>query len=69
MKIIKQVRIAEMIEISTPFLNQIISGIRRPSWKVAKRLAQATDTKPELWLDGSPVEIRSIFYEEENKNE
>jgi hypothetical protein len=28
---------------------------------MAKKLAEATNTKPELWLDGEPSEIKEVL--------
>ena len=40
------------------FLCKVLEGVRRPSWKMAKRLAEATGTDPVLWLEGDPSSIR-----------
>jgi transcriptional regulator with XRE-family HTH domain len=56
-----QKQIAEMVGVSSSFVSQILSGIRRPSWPMAKALANATDTKPELWLDGEPAQIKEAI--------
>lgn len=58
-----QKQIAEKAEITSQFVNQILSGRRRPSWSVAKRLAAITNTKPELWLDGQPEDIKQALDE------
>ena len=50
--------IAEHAEITPSALSQILSGKRKPSWPLAKRLAVATMTKPELWLEGTPEAIK-----------
>lgn len=41
----------------------IINARRRPSWAVAKRLAEVTGTSPELWLEGQPDQIRGALNE------
>jgi transcriptional regulator with XRE-family HTH domain len=61
MKTIKQTNLAKMASISDGFLSQIISGVRRPSWRTAKKLAIATDTKPELWLEGDSKQIKETI--------
>ena len=53
-----QADVARQAGISEGFLSQILSGTRRPRWKKAKRLAKATETTPDLWLEGAPAEIR-----------
>lgn len=55
----KQMDLADKAGISDGYLSLIISGLRRPSWHNAKALAKATGTTPELWLEGSPDEIRA----------
>jgi len=57
----KQTRFADKIKISDAFLSQILSGKRRPGWATAKKLAAATRTKPNLWLDASPERLRDIL--------
>jgi transcriptional regulator with XRE-family HTH domain len=47
--------------ISEAYISLILSGQRRPSWNNAKKLAQTTNTKPELWLDGEPEKIKEIL--------
>ena len=58
MKRLKQIDIVKRVGISKSFLCEILKGESRPSWKMAKRLAEGTGTTPELWLDGKPAEIR-----------
>jgi len=53
-----QLDIAKDAEISSAFLSLILAGLRRPSWKTAKKLASATGTTPELWLERDPAEIK-----------
>jgi len=50
--------IAQSTGLSDAFVSLLILGQRRPSWATAKKLAQITDTKPELWLEGSTEEIQ-----------
>ncbi|MBU4185998.1 MAG: helix-turn-helix domain-containing protein [Proteobacteria bacterium] len=58
---IKITEIAEKANITQGALSNILSGRRRPSWTVAKRLAQVTYTTPYLWLEGMPDEIKSAL--------
>ena len=57
----KQTEIAKAAKTTQPAISNILSGRRRPSWKLAKRLAKATCTKPVIWLEGSPDEIRKAM--------
>jgi len=50
-----------MVKISDGFLSQILSGKRRPGWSTAKRLAEATRTKPDFWLDADPEKLRDVL--------
>jgi transcriptional regulator with XRE-family HTH domain len=59
--------LAQKAMISEPFLSLIVNGERRPSWKVAKRLAAVTKTKPELWLEGEPEHMQRIARPNRNK--
>lgn len=58
---IKITEIAKKAGITQGALSNILSGRRRPSWSVAKRLAQVTNTTPYLWLEGTPDEIKSAL--------
>jgi transcriptional regulator with XRE-family HTH domain len=58
-----QANIANNANISEAFFSQIVNGHRRPSWHTAKTLAKITQTKPELWLDGKPEEIKRAVIE------
>jgi transcriptional regulator with XRE-family HTH domain len=58
---INQTQIAKLIGISQPYLSEILGGKKRPSWKTAKRLAEATGTAPVLWMDGTPDEIKAAL--------
>ena len=40
----------------------ILTGERRPSWKLAKRLAMVVPgTTVEMWLEGDPEDLRSAL--------
>lgn len=60
----KQSALAKEVGVSQPHLNRIIftdkTG-KRPSWPLAKKLAEATGTRPELWLEGTSEEIKAAL--------
>ncbi|WP_076750479.1 helix-turn-helix transcriptional regulator [Desulfatitalea tepidiphila] len=56
-----QNQVAQAAGTTQPYISNILNGRRRPSWKLAKRLAQVTCTEPQLWLDGTPDEIRAAL--------
>jgi transcriptional regulator with XRE-family HTH domain len=58
-----QKNVAKKVGISPAFISMIMSGQRRPSWNKAKKLAEATGTKVDLWMEGSPDEIRAAVFE------
>lgn len=58
---IKQTYIAQISGLHVSTISNIINGVRRPSWRSAKILAKATQTDPELWLEGSSEEIRAAL--------
>ena len=47
----KQVELAKKAGITEGMVSFILSGERRPSWDVAKKLAKATGTDPYLWME------------------
>ena len=53
-----QAKIARQAGISRSFLSLVLSGKRRPSWTKAKVLSKVTGTRPELWLDGTPQQMK-----------
>ncbi|MFA5187408.1 MAG: helix-turn-helix transcriptional regulator [Patescibacteria group bacterium] len=57
----KQTRFASKMKISEAFLSQILNGKKRPGWQTAKRLAAATRTKPDLWMDASPERLKDVL--------
>jgi len=61
----KQKEIAAAAGVSIQAVSNILTGRRRPSWKTSKRLAAATNTTPELWLDGTPEEIKAAIFQAE----
>jgi transcriptional regulator with XRE-family HTH domain len=48
---LKQVELAKRAGITEGMVSFILSGERRPSWDVAKKLAKATGTDPYLWME------------------
>jgi transcriptional regulator with XRE-family HTH domain len=63
MKRTSQKVIALTVGISAPYLNQILHGVKRPMWPVAKRLASLTNSSPEQWLEAPPETLRQIIAE------
>jgi len=58
---ITQSYLAKRLGVSATFINRLVNGIKRPSWKRAKELSKLTGSKPELWLDGTPGEIKQFL--------
>jgi transcriptional regulator with XRE-family HTH domain len=56
-----QKRLSKLTGYSEPYICNLLSGNRRPSWSAAKKLALVTNTKPELWLEGNPEEIKNAL--------
>ena len=55
---IKQFELAKAAGITEAMLSYILSGERRPSWDVAKKLAELTSTDPLLWMEYNAIEMR-----------
>jgi len=47
-------------EITAQHLNHILNGRRRPSWALAKVLADITGTDPDFWMDKAPDDMRDM---------
>ena len=58
---ITQTYIAQRLGVSTTFINRLVNGDKRPNWKRAKELSKLTGSKPELWLEGSPEQIKNFL--------
>lgn len=56
-----QKEIAEKAKVSNGWLSTAIQAKKRPSWPVAKRLAEATNTSPVLWLEGTEAQIKGVL--------
>jgi len=61
MKKIRQYQIAQMAGISAPMLCEILNSKARPSWNTAKRLAEATGSSPDIWMEANPEELKNII--------
>jgi transcriptional regulator with XRE-family HTH domain len=60
MEKIKQKDIAKKAGVSAAMINMIMSGKRRPSWKLAGVLADIFGTSQSFWMEASPHEIKEI---------
>lgn len=58
---ITQSYIAKRLGVSATFINRLVNGIKRPNWKRAKELSKLTGSTPELWLDGTPEQIKNFL--------
>ena len=56
-----QTEIADCAGVTTAFISAILKGNKRPSWKIANKIAACTGTWPELWLEGSADEMRQAI--------
>lgn len=56
-----QIELAAKVKVSQSMISFILAGKRRPSWKKAKKIAEATGTNPVLWLEGSPEEMKAAL--------
>jgi transcriptional regulator with XRE-family HTH domain len=61
---INKSEIAVKAGISKAMVCQIFLGKKRAGWRSAKRLAEATQTDPVIWLEGSPEEIKNAITKE-----
>ena len=57
---IKQFELAKAAGITEAMLSYILSGERRPSWDVAKKLAELTNTNPLLWMEYEIDKMRKV---------
>ncbi len=62
-----QKQIAEEVGISAVYLCRLAKGLRQPSWTVAKKLANLTNSDPVVWLDGDPEERQQIIKQMKKK--
>lgn len=63
-----QIKLAEKTGLSEGFISLMLRGERRPGWNTAKRLAEITDSKPEIWMDLDLVEIEVVLEEWSGNN-
>lgn len=56
-----QKEIAAKARTTTSHLSMILSGARRPSWELAVRLGEATQTDPKTWMEGYPDDIKDAI--------
>lgn len=57
----KQIDIAKKAGVSTATVSGILTGKRAASWTAAKKLAAATNTAPEIWMDGPTKHIHDAI--------
>lgn len=63
-----QKTIANMVNVTQPYINRLVTCKKRPSWKMAKKLSSAVPgTTPILWLEGTPDEIRAAIKNASNQ--
>ncbi len=48
---------------SSGYISEIINRKKRPSWDLAKKLAEATGTSPVLWMEGTTADIKAAIAE------
>ena len=48
-----QRELADRAGVSEGLISMIVSGARRPSWDVAKKLCAITGTDLQLWMEGN----------------
>lgn len=58
-----QIKICKIVGVTSGFLLLVMSGLRRPSWPTAKRLAAATGSTPDQWMEAPPETFRRIISE------
>ena len=59
----KQKELAQKIGCVQSHLSMIINGVRKPSWNLAKRLAELLNTTPDFWYESTPEEKRKALEE------
>ena len=59
----KQVELAKKAGITEGMMSFILNGERRPSWDIAKKLAEATGTDPYLWMENNTDELKKAVKE------
>ena len=56
-----QKQLAIKAKVTEGFISQVLNGYSRPSWPTAKRIAAASYTKPDLWMEGTPDEMKAAI--------
>lgn len=64
-----QTEIAIASGVTQQFVSRILMGLSRPSWPVAKRLAEATGTDPVTWIEGTAEEIKAAVTKKDKNDE
>lgn len=64
MKRITFTDIAKQLDVTPQYISQLANCTKRPNWKRAKQLSKITNTYPELWLEGTSQEIKSVLNEQ-----
>ena len=61
MEKMSQIQLAQKVGVSASHISLIFTGHRRPSWRLAKKLADVTGVEPVEWMEGDVAEIRKRF--------
>jgi transcriptional regulator with XRE-family HTH domain len=75
MKKRKMKDLAAAADITPQWLAEVVSGRSRPSWDLALKLAEATETTPVLWMQASErraeisAAVENFLYREERAYE
>jgi transcriptional regulator with XRE-family HTH domain len=56
-----QTQLAAIVGVTPAAISRFKSGQIRPSYAVAKRLAEATGSTVGLWMEGTPKEIAAVL--------
>ena len=56
-----QTEFAQHVGTKQATLSNILSGRRRASWALAKKLAEATGTHPDIWMDQNLTAMRAAL--------
>jgi len=56
-----KIEIGRQVGIAQSTLSNILNGRRRPSWNVAKKLANVTGSSPVDWMEANPDSLKKII--------
>lgn len=56
-----QTEIANRAGVTPQFIHLILKGVRRPSWSVAKKLAEVTGIDAVHWMEGDIERIKQAI--------